>query len=262
MTDQLWGDRHPDDLLSAHVDGELDPATEAWVVDHLAGCIACREAAADLDEARSLLRTLPQVDASPVIDGFLARHHRVIRLGAAFVGVAAVVMVALGVTSATERRSLVPDVAALAASHRDGAHADMGGMERRATASYAAPPGLIGSAVSLSRHEIWDGEDLSVTVYRDGDLDVSVYEQPGRLDWDRLPPGDVVPIDAGDVWFGPGRPVVAVAQRGDLVVTVVSADRAAVLTAVAGMPDWRRRTGWHRLHDACQRVVRVFALDG
>lgn len=263
MTDQQPGSPHPDDLLSAHADGELDPATRAWVVDHLAGCIACREAAADLDEARSLLRTMPPVDASPLIDGFLARHHRAIRLGAAFVGIAAVVMVVAGITSATERRSLVPDVAALAASHRDGAHAEMAGMERRSSASYAAPPGLIGSAVSLSRGAMWDGDDLAATVYRDGDLDVSVYEQPGRLDWDRLPPGDVVPIGAaGDVWFGPGWPVVAVAQRGDLVVTVVSDDRAAVLTAVAGMPEWRRRTSWHRLHDASERLVRVFALGG
>ena len=202
------------------------------------------------------------VSASPLIEGFLARHRRVIRLGAAFVGVAARVLTALGLTAATHRRTRVPAVAALAANHRDQVPADMGGMERRTSAAYVAPPGLIGSAVALGRHEMWDGTDLSVIVYRDGDLDVSVYQQPGKLDWGQLPPGEVVPVGSDDVWFGPGQPVVAVAQRGDLVVTVVSTDRAAVLTAVAGMPEWHRRATWHRVHDACQRLVQVFALGG
>ena len=209
-----------------------------------------------------LLRDLPAVSASPLIEGFLARHRRVIRLGVAFVGVAALVLTVLGLTAATHRRALVPDVAALAAHHRDQAPADMDGMERRTEAAYVAPPGLIGSAVALARHEMWDGTDFSVIVYRDGALDVSVYQQPGKLDWDQLPPGEVVPVGRGDVWFGPGEPIVAVTQRGDLVVSVVSADRAAVLTAVAGMPEWHRRAAWHRVHDACQRLVRVFALGG
>ncbi len=45
-------------------------------------------------------------------------------------------------------------------------------------------------------------------------------------------------------------------------MTVVSDDRAAVLTAVGGMPEWRRRGSWDRVHDACQRLTRVFALEG
>lgn len=253
---------HPDDLLSAHVDGELDPATDAWVVDHLAGCPGCRRAAAELTEARSLLRGLPPVDASPVIEGFLARHRRGIRLGGGFVAVAGLVLLALGLTAATEHRRLVPDVSGLAAVHAEQAHGDLRGMERRTRSAYAAPPGFLGSTVQLSRHEIWHDTDMDAVVYRDGDVDVSVYQQPGRLDWDDLPSGDVVTIGDHDVWFGPGPPVVAVTQRGDLVVTVVSADRAAVLTAVAGMPEWRRRATWDRVHDACQRVVQVFALGG
>src|SRR3546814_180562 len=69
-------DRHPDDLLSAHADGELDPTEDAWVVDHLEGCATCRQAVGDLVEARSLLRSLPPVDGTPLIEGFLARHPR------------------------------------------------------------------------------------------------------------------------------------------------------------------------------------------
>lgn len=253
---------HPDEALSAHVDGELDPETEAWVSAHLEGCDECRRSVDALAEARSLLRGLPPVDASPVIEGFLARHRRVVRAGAGFVVAAGVVLALVGATAATEHRRIVPDVAALTAGHVGQAHDDMDGMQRRARSAYDAPPGLIGSAVQLSRQEVWDGTDLAAVVYRDGDVDVSVYQQPGRLDWAALPAGEVASVGGQDVWFGLGRPHVAVAQRGDLVVTVVSGDRPAVLTAVAGMPEWRRRATWDRVHDACERLVRVFALDG
>lgn len=255
-------DGHPEELLSAHVDGELDPEAQAWVSAHLDGCPDCRQAADELAEARSMLRGLPPVEAGPVIEGFLARHRRIVRLGAGFVVVAGLVLAVVGVTAATEHRRFVPDLAALTAGHVEQAHGEMGGMEKQDRSDYDAPPGLIGSATQLSRQEVWDGTDLAAVVYRDGDVDVSVYQQPGRLDWGALPPGELVEIGDRTVWFGPGGPVVAVTQRGDLVVTVVSADRPAVVTAVAGMPEWRRRSTWDRVHDACQRLVRVFALQG
>lgn len=255
-------DGHPDEALSAHVDGELDAATEAWVVEHLDGCADCRRATDELVEARSMLRGLPPEDAAPVIEGFLARHRRVVRLGVAFVVVAGSVLAVVGVTASTEHRRLVPDVAALVDGHVEQAHGGMAGMERQERSDYAAPPGLLGSSVQLSRQEVWGGVDLAAVVYRDGDVGVSVYQQPGRLDWDGLPPGEVAVVGDRPVWFGTGRPFVAVTQRGDLVVTVVSDDRPAVLTAVAGMPEWRRRATWDRVHDACQRLVRVFALEG
>lgn len=262
MSDAPPPSAHPDDLLSAHVDGELDPATEGRVAGHLAACEQCRASVAQLVEARTLLRGLPAVDASPVIEGFLARHRRAVRRGAGFVAAAAIVLAALGFTAATAERTLVPDLATLRAGHERGAPGRVGDMQRRTTAAYAAPPGLIGSAVSLSRHEMWDGTDVAVTVYRAGDVDVSVFQQPGRLDRGRLPRGELVAIGDRDVWFGSGQPVVAVTEQGDLVVTVVSEDRAAVLTAVAGLPEWRRQAPWDRVHDACQRLVQVFALGG
>ena len=42
---------HPDDLLSAHVDGELDAATDAGVGEHLATCEQCRSSVERLVEA-------------------------------------------------------------------------------------------------------------------------------------------------------------------------------------------------------------------
>ncbi|HEU5082515.1 MAG TPA: zf-HC2 domain-containing protein [Acidimicrobiales bacterium] len=255
---------HADDLLSAHLDGELDPATDAWVVEHLAACPACRAAAEELAEARSLLRNLPPVDASPVIEGFLERHRALIRSGAAFVGVAALVLAAIGLTAATVRPEVVPDLDGMADAHVAGAHDRLGDV-RPVTGDagdYDAPPGLIGSDARLSRHAVFEGTDLTAVVYRDGDVALSVYEQPGRLDRDALPPGEVMAVGGHLAWFRPGSPVVAVAELGDLVITVVSEDRAAVVTALSGMPEWRRHGTWDRIHDASQRLTEVFALGG
>jgi anti-sigma factor RsiW len=234
-------DRHPDELLSAHVDGELGPEEAAWVEDHLRGCEPCREAEADLRAARTLLRQAPSGDASPVIEGFLARHQAIVRRGAGFVGVAAVVLALLALNAAVHRESVVPPVDDLVAAHLAGAPDDVLAVERRLDAPYGAPPGLIGTSVALSRQEVYDGPDVGAAVYRDGPLVVSVYQQPGRLAWGSLPSGGVEEVAGRPVWFRSGSPVVAVAEKGDLVVTVVSDDRGAVLTAVGGMPDWERR---------------------
>ncbi|HEX4901735.1 MAG TPA: zf-HC2 domain-containing protein [Acidimicrobiales bacterium] len=257
-----WSGAHPDDLLSAHVDDELPPAVAAAVEAHVATCAGCRDAEQALRDARSLLRSLPAVDAAPVIEGFLARHRAIVRSGAGFVGVAAVALLALALNAATHRERVVPEVDAIVAAHLHAEPAEAADMDRMETASYQAPPGLIGSARRLSRHEVYDGVDVAAAVYRDGDVRLSVYQQPGRLDWDRLPIGSVETVGDRPVWFRPGAPVVAVTEKGDLVLTVVSDDRAAVLTAVGGFPEWRRRTAWDRVHDACQRFARVFTLDG
>jgi hypothetical protein len=255
---------HADDLLSAHLDGELDEATDAWVVDHVRGCADCRASAEDLAEARSLLRSLPSVDASPVIEGFLARHRALVRSGLLFVAVAAVVLGAIGATAATIRPEVVPDLDLLAATHLADSHAELEDVQRLSgdAGEYGAPPGLIGSGARLSRHAVYEGTDLTALVYRDGDVGVSIYEQPGRVDWDAMPAGERELVGDQLVWFGSASPVVAVAELGDLVVTVISEDRAAVLTAVGGMPEWRRRSTWDRVHDACQRFVGVFAIGG
>ncbi|GBD30630.1 hypothetical protein HRbin32_01739 [bacterium HR32] len=50
--------RHPQDLLSAYVDGVLSDREAADVAAHLAECQACRETVADLRAVRKLLRTV------------------------------------------------------------------------------------------------------------------------------------------------------------------------------------------------------------
>ena len=257
-------DRHADELLSAHLDGELDPATDAWVESHLATCGTCRDAARALAETRSLVRSLPPVEARGVVERFLARHRRVIRTGAGFVGVTAVMLGALALTAAVQQPEVVPDIDALTAAHMRAAHGQLDGMHAvdAAGGGYAAPPGLIGNRVRLSRHAIYDGSDITAVLYRDAgvSVSVSVFEQPGSLDWDRLPAGHREQLADHLVWWAGADPPVAVTELGDLVVTVVSGDRSAVLTALAGLPERHRSSRWDRLHDACQRFTEVFTL--
>ncbi len=261
-SDEQYGDRHADELLSAHLDAELDPATEAWVESHLATCETCRDAAGVLAEARSLVRSLPPVESRGVVERFLARHRRAIRTGAGFVGVAAVMLGALALTAAVQQPEVVPDLDALTAAHLRAMHGQMDGMHAvdDAGGGYAAPPGLIGNRVRLSRHAIYDGSDITAVLYRDAGVSVSVFEQPGSLDWGRLPAGRREQLNGHVVWWGRAAPPVAVTELGDLVVTVVSEDRSAVLTALAGLPERHRSSRWDRLHDACQRFTEVFTL--
>lgn len=46
---------HPDDLIEAYLDGELEPATRRSVADHLHSCQACRDRVAEAEALRSLL---------------------------------------------------------------------------------------------------------------------------------------------------------------------------------------------------------------
>ncbi|MDH3498870.1 MAG: zf-HC2 domain-containing protein [Acidimicrobiia bacterium] len=54
---------HSGELISAYLDGELSRAEELELVVHLEGCVACRMDLADVQSARSAVRSLPILDA-------------------------------------------------------------------------------------------------------------------------------------------------------------------------------------------------------
>ena len=269
--------QHADELLSAHLDGELDAEEERWVAGHLEECVECRRTETDLRTARERLRDPAPVDAGPVVARFLARHRAAVRTGAAFVGVAAVALAALALTSAVLRPPVVPDVDALTAAHRavslagfrqpavpGGVHVEpVGTMHHVSSVAvpYAAPPAMLGSEVRLSRHVMLDGSDLTAILYRDGSSAVSVFQQPGSLRWEQLPDGALEVVGRRTVWLREGTPAVMVTEVGDVVVTVVSDDRAAMTTVVEGLPASERSSTWDRLHDACVRFTRSFAAS-
>src|SRR5690606_12913690 len=56
---------HPDDLLSAFLDDELDEPTASRVTEHVAACATCLEELEGLRDARAALRGLPDVAPPP-----------------------------------------------------------------------------------------------------------------------------------------------------------------------------------------------------
>lgn len=280
MSDAPRNDGHVGDLVSAHLDGELDAETSAWVRDHLDGCAPCRALATDTETARAWLRSLPGVDATPVVEQLLARHRAAIRAGALFVGLAVVVVGSLALTAAVIRSDVVPDIDALVDAHAAAGDADgpiemqfdLEGMSEaegvgHVGAPYSAPTVMGADRETLSRRAVYDGDDLTVIVYDNGSAVISVFEQPGRLDWGAMPPGRTGTHGGRTVWSPTARssgrdPAVLVAQIGHLVVTVVSDDPDAAAAVVAALPEGQRDSSWDRLHDACSRFTAVFTLQG
>ncbi len=95
--------RHPDDLLSAYVDGALQPRTATEVAAHLAQCYSCRQVVTDLQALRRLLAATRVPDPPPELlaellrtDGRVSRsRHRRTWLPVA-VALAAVATLVLG----------------------------------------------------------------------------------------------------------------------------------------------------------------------
>lgn len=261
-----WSDGHPDELVSAHVDGELDGDVAADVARHLEECPPCQELAAEVEAARRWLHDAPRVDASVVVEPFLARHRRLVRNGSVFVVAATVAAVGLALTASVLRPAIVPPIDTMVAVHVAADPESMAGMRPvdAVGTPYAAPPAMLGNRSSLSRQALYAGAGVTVVVYGDG-IDraaVTVFEQHGRLDWGALPAGERISVGSREAWTNDGSPTVVVTEVGHLVVTVVAEDRGAAVTAIDGLPARRRGSTFHRVHDACQRVTEVFAIAG
>src|SRR5262249_41142423 len=64
---------HPRKLLSAHIDGELDPQTDSQVASHLERCESCRRSHARIAAGARWAESLPAV---PAPEGLLAEIER------------------------------------------------------------------------------------------------------------------------------------------------------------------------------------------
>lgn len=256
-------DGHAGELVSAHLDGELEPDAAIWVEAHLEVCEQCRASAAAAVEARNLMRSAPPVDAAPVVHGIIARRRRLVGTGLAFVGAAGIVLAALASTAAVTHPLVVPPLDAMVTAHETSSHDTMDGVHavHDAAGPYAVPAGLEGSSGTLQRRSVFDGRDLVTAVYVADAGEVSVYQQPGRLAWDELPAGVTTTVLDRVVWLDASTgPVVMVTEVGDLVVTVVAGEEEEARSVIAAMPARKRSSTVDRLHDSCQRLIRVFAL--
>ena len=109
---RFGGRSHLGDTLSALLDGELSSAQQETARAHLSGCQSCTEELAEVGQARSWVRGLPQVDPPfgfyermsldrPVPFGVRPGLRR--RAGLAALGAAAAAVTVLGVGSPAAR---------------------------------------------------------------------------------------------------------------------------------------------------------------
>jgi anti-sigma factor RsiW len=102
---------HPGPELSAYLDGELTTAEFPVVTTHLRECAQCRHELHQLDAARIAIRGLPRVEPPALLDvhreAKRSERHRVRRLVTAAAGIAAALVVTLGITSSTPQQDPV-----------------------------------------------------------------------------------------------------------------------------------------------------------
>jgi anti-sigma factor RsiW len=103
---------HLDELLTAHLDGELDDAERAEVETHLASCADCRRELEALRHVRSVLRGAPAVDPPfGFFERMTSRRRRPRWIAAASVaGIAAAWIVVVGFVLAPARTTVEPPV--------------------------------------------------------------------------------------------------------------------------------------------------------
>jgi anti-sigma factor RsiW len=97
---------HPDDELSAYLDGELPTAEIEALSGHLSGCAECRRRLQEVDAARTAIRALPRLEplvregteASAVTAVTAARSRHRVGLGVAITAGAAAVVTAFTLT--------------------------------------------------------------------------------------------------------------------------------------------------------------------
>jgi MucB/RseB N-terminal domain len=102
-----------------------------------------------------------------------------------------------------------------------------------------ACPEEIGDGLVLyeaRRVRVGEGRSAVQLSYSDGLVAVSVFEQRGRLDGDRLEGFSGRRVGDGTVWTRSGPPAWATWSTGESVVTVVSDDPALVPAVVAAVP--------------------------
>ena len=250
------------ELLNAYLDGELAPDERTQVERELAESVELRRELAELDATRSLLRALPQVEPSrpmqrPAAVPVPSRRPR--RLGTVVAAVAAIWVFVLGIGVSLGSLPIVPEVEQLALQHAAAEEGDMTmgfepmDMKKMMDDDPAVVPD-IGHGMGLD--SVYQADELVQARYSDGEHAVSIFHEPGEVDWDDMPAsGEVEMMGDTPIWRSSMNGVtVLVVERGDLVVTVVAdGDMEDDMATMAGTmvpkvdddPSW-----WDRLKAA------------
>lgn len=277
----MTGGEHPGDLLSALLDGELSVAERDQVDAHLRDCPACRIELTEIADARQLVRGLPTIDPPTWLQTLGERRWSRTRSLQAAVSVAAsVVVLALAVGGvAPTRLRPEPDaavdrhastVAALGAATSSPFATDVTPSTAKAhdlsslDAPLRRPPATLGPYRLVDAFDAGSHEGVHL-LYRSGEFGLSIFEAPGRVDWDAMPAGQGsrVRIGGRDVWRWDGPPAhgrVIVYEQDGVVVTVVADEPGDAAMAIAELlPEPRDLSVAQRLERAVTRAVRVLA---
>lgn len=286
------GIAHPDEALSALLDGELDAAASRAVLDHVTSCPACAEELHWVRAARWSLRSLPAVEPpaglfDPAVVPLAARRRAKIGAGQVAASVAAgVALFALAVTGAGPGPyqpamdvAVGRHVASLSALAAGGLGSIDGGRDPLESdvpvtpgpaaprdldelpAPFRAPVRLDGGYRLVEALAHPDGVHL---VYRDGRYGLSVFETPGRLDRADLPPeGRDIDVAGVTGWRWESDKVdgrVVVFERDGLVVTVVGDEPGqAVTDAARSVPEPRALSWRQRVEEVGVRVFEALS---
>ncbi|MGI9623605.1 MAG: anti-sigma factor family protein [Acidimicrobiales bacterium] len=227
-----------DERLCAYLDDELSPNDRDAVETELSSSARLRRELAELEATRSLVRGLPMLDlpagvtqrVRPAATGGLASQtgsnrfgYR--RIGVAIAAVAAAWLLILSVGVSLGSLPIVPEVDQLAVQHAAAESGDEMSFAEMDSESMmkkdAAIMADIGHGMGLDA--VFQRDDVVHARYSDGEHAVSVFHEPGEVDWDDLPAsGEIEVLPTGKVWRSSMKGVeVLVVQRGDLVVTIV-----------------------------------------
>jgi len=219
---------HPE--LSGLLDGELSDDQGQRLRERLASDVAMRLELRSASTMRSAVRSLAPVEVpqgalerrNNVLPFALTvkRHHGRRRLSAVVAAIAAVWVFVL--VSATPG----PAQAAPAVAGSVNAH-------RASVASLASSPAVVPVVQSPFPQQIGDGLILQFVsrhgervhlLYANEDKQLSIFQQPGALDWEKLPSGgSMLLVDGVRAWTWDDADLrVVVFERDDTVFTFVS----------------------------------------
>jgi len=254
-------------LLSAYLDDELNAAERSRVDAAILGDPKLRAELDGLAVARDLVRDLPLLELperlseqltartplGPVVRPRRRARTRAFALSAlASVAFWGMVATSGGVTAVT------PDLAGVVGAHALAV--------AKPVAAEADPSIMFTAPGSVDRFElVYAGRrgKLAHAMYTDGSTEISVFEQPGRIDWSKVPNvGERFDLADSDGWTGQveGQEVMLI-ERGGMVYTLVASAPAELAEMSAVMPG-DNENWFDQLRRASYRTVRFFGLSG
>jgi predicted glycosyltransferase len=113
--------------------------------------------------------------------------------------------------------------------------------------------------VGYSRRAVERAGTLVHVLYVQGGTTMSVYQQPGTLDWERMPAGQRVQAGSLAAWeTARGGEAILVAERDGMVVTVVArAQPDEMMQVAARVPEWSPSLA-ERVNLRCSELVESF----